>query len=198
MKINSLHDLDHFATTFDTLSELLQLDMMMCITTNTHFDYYKAGQNIDVKVKKGDAIPAGDPLLECLETKTRVIKDVDDRVYNFPFKAICTPLEFNNEIIGAIGIGIALENQQNKELIIKDLLLAYDEFKSNISGLSTIASQTKMLALNASIEAARAGEAGRGFAVVAQEVGKLAENSNILLKRTNDNMTEFDKVVQKL
>ncbi len=59
--------------------------------------------------------------------------------------------------------------------------------------IQKIASQTRLLALNANIEAANAGEAGKGFAVVAREVKDLAKETSDATKTIEAKIYEMDE-----
>ncbi len=91
-------------------------------------------------------------------------------------------------------------NSSQKELlsISKKAEEKIKETNEILKIIDDVASQTKMLGLNAAIEAARAGEHGKGFSVVAEEIRKLSDNTATSTKEIASILKEVNKKVDDI
>jgi methyl-accepting chemotaxis protein len=79
---------------------------------------------------------------------------------------------------------------------IQELNQQASQIRQIISLVSDFASQTNMLALNASVEAVRAGEQGRGFGVVANYIRQLADQSRDYSQQIDRLISDIQSKIQ--
>ena len=87
---------------------------------------------------------------------------------------------------------------KEKSVVALEKAKAVNKINDLAKAIMDIATQTSLLALNASIEAARAGEAGRGFAVVATEIGNLADQTSKAVGDINGIVGEVNAAVANM
>lgn len=80
-----------------------------------------------------------------------------------------------NEIVNALDAQLNLIREIEDQ--VEKLRQSSEGIAAFVNTVDTIASQTGLLAMNASIEAAHAGTLGKGFSVIAQEIRKLSEET---------------------
>ena len=157
-------------------------------------------EDISVNMEKSvsSSTVMSESLAESARNITAFANDVD---------TICKMVQNANENAQRTAI-VAKENRKTAMDSIHDLQIRMQKASQDTERIThvkriaeeigAIASQTRMLSLNAQIEAARAGSMGAGFAVVATEVGKLSDEIDVAVKEINDINNQVQNAVGTL
>ncbi len=154
----------------------------------------------------------GEAVENVIESNTQLRSEMD--AFNEMFAAVNDSAGKFEDV--KVNILNSVQNAQNKVSELKDssnevratfdeMTQSYENFKNAVDQISDymkkiigIATQTHLLALNASIEAARAGAAGKGFAVVATEVRELADEIKVMISQVNASIDAAGQESEKL
>lgn len=95
----------------------------------------------------------------------------------------------NMEMTQEISAGMETLVNSNEEAVKQA-----KQMSSSLTNIAELATEIKLLSLNAAIESSQAGEFGKGFGVIATEIRKLAEHTQVLNDQISEIGTElFDK-----
>jgi len=98
-----------------------------------------------------------------------------------------------NSIISSLDSQMQLMQQLVQN--VEQVKASSDKISNFVQAVNKIASQTGLLAMNASIEAAHAGVLGKGFSVIAQEIRKLSEETTKNAQNITDTLLQNEEIV---
>ena len=148
MELNPSNEelLAYYAEVLSHLKEMLNEELMVLVTDQTHYLFQKSGDFMKIdKDIMGEKIEPGNPALECMQTGRTVTQVFDKKMFGFSFRSINYPIRnFQGEIIGSAGIARSMEKEEKAGEISQALASTLEQINASLQevaagaqGLST-------------------------------------------------------------
>ncbi len=135
---------DAFITIAPHLKALYPYDVFVTICDFNQAVLHVPGDTIDLKIKPGDPIIEGAVARKAMDKGKREVRVTGKELYGVPYKAMAEPVyDENNKVIGAVVVGLSLENQNKLQEVIEQFSSAFEQVSS---GVQEIASGAQNLA----------------------------------------------------
>lgn len=167
--------LETFQIVAPIINELSVNDVAITIADRQYYIDFIKSKSVPQLVNKGDIIPDGTVVKECMDKNKKIIKKVPREVLGFPYIASGMPIVENGEIVGAISFVTPLEKQEK-------LLELSETLSTNLEELGGISQTTE----NAANDLSRIANS------VTQATNKLNANIN-----ATDNIIEMIQGISK-
>lgn len=130
--------MDAFVTVAPCLKALYPYDVFIGVCDREKFLTYAPADTFDIKIKPGDAVQIGTASYIAMQERKKEVLTVPKEVFGIAYKAITEPIfDEDDNVIGAVGVGVSLENQEKLQEVIEQFSSAFEQINSSVQEIST-------------------------------------------------------------
>jgi len=132
-----IDDLDCFLQVMPLLKDILQEDILVCVSDKEKILYYRPSETLDFKIKIGQKLSADSPVYKCIKEGKIFNNIVPKELLGIAFKSIVYPIKnAHGNVIGTVSIGRSLENQFRVEESTDTLFSSLEETNATIEEIN--------------------------------------------------------------
>ncbi|MEJ8304177.1 methyl-accepting chemotaxis protein [Saccharibacillus sacchari] len=172
-----------FELVLPIVQDLFPIDVMFALTDREQFRAYLPGQEVDIPIKPGAAIPPQSGIRKALDEQRIVSANLDAGVYGTAFKSVSKPIpseDGSRTPAGVMTLGISLRNQQVLDGAAEHLAVSSGEVRAATDEIAGTATEL-------AAEIAELQEIGRGVVAELRKtdeilsfIREVSENSTLL------------------
>lgn len=132
--------LDAFVKVTPYVKDLLPIDIYITVSDTEKYLAHRRLDNFNLGINVGDKIQEGRTIFRVMKEGKRQVLTMPKELYGIPYKGIAEPVfDEAGNVIGAVVMGVSLENQYRLEEIIKQFGSGFEQVNSTVQKIATSA-----------------------------------------------------------